>query len=78
MTGMLPDPISGFYHHPLWLGPAPHSLHRVSAAIGPPRPIVTIGSIPVILISPSDSLPPYLVTVSTSFPRARAQAGCIC
>jgi len=68
MTRMHPNPISRFHRHPLQLGPAPHSLHGASAAIGPPRPIVTIGSIPVILISPSDSLPTYLVTASGSFP----------
>ncbi len=70
MTRMHPNPISRFHRHPLRLGPAPHSPHRASAAIGPPRPIVTIGSIPLILILANHSLPTYLVTASASFPRA--------
>ena len=70
MTRMHPNPISRFHRHPLRLGPAPHSPHRASAAIGPPRPIVTIGSIPLILILAHHSLPTYLVTASASFPRA--------
>ena len=70
MTRMHPNPISRFHRHPLRLGPAPHSPHRASAALGPPRPIVTIGSIPLILILANHSLPTYLVTASASFPRA--------
>ena len=68
MTRMHPNPISRFHRHPLRLGPAPHSPHRASAAIGPPRPIVTIGSIPVILILASDPLPTYLVAASGCLP----------
>ena len=70
LTRVHPNPISRFQRHPLRLGPAPHSPHRASAAIGPPRPIVTIGSIPLILILANHSLPTYLVTASASFPRA--------
>ena len=70
MTRMYPKPISGFHRHPLRLGPAAHSPHGASATIGAPRPTVTIGSIPVILILANDSLPKYLVAASGSFPRA--------
>jgi hypothetical protein len=70
MTPMHPKPISRFHRHPLRLGPAPYSPHEASAAIGPLRPIVTIGSIPVILILASDFLPTYLVVASDSFPPA--------
>ena len=68
MTRMHPNPISRFHRHPLRLGPAPHSPHRALPAIGPPPAIVTIGSIPAILILASDSLTPYLVTASACLP----------
>ena len=77
MTRMHPKPISRFHRHPLRLGPAAHSPRGASAAINRPRPIVTIGSIPVILILANDSLPKYLVAASASFPRSSVQVGSI-
>jgi hypothetical protein len=77
MNGTHPKPISGFYHRPLRLGPAAHAPRGASAATDQPQPIVTIGSIPVILISASDPLPVYLVAASSCFPRSSAQVGSI-
>ncbi len=77
MTGTHPKPISGFYHCSLRLGPAAHAPRGASAAIDQLRPIVTIGSIPVILISARDPLPKYLVAASGGFPRSSVQVGSI-
>lgn len=70
MTRMHPNPISRFHRHPLRLGPAPHSPHRASAAIGPPQAVVTIGSIPAILRLASDPLTPSLAAAAACLPSA--------
>jgi hypothetical protein len=70
MTRTHPKRISGFHRHPLRLGPAAHAPRGASAATDQPQLLVTIGSIPVILILANDSLPKYLVAASGSFPRA--------
>ena len=77
MTRMHPKRISRFHRHPLRPGPPTHAPRGASAAIDQPRPIVTIGSIPVILLSASDPFPAYLVAASGCFPRSSVQVGSI-
>ena len=70
LTRMYLTRLFQFYHHPLRLGPAPHDPHGAVPAIGPPQAIVTIGSIPAILILASDSLTPSLVAAAACLPSA--------
>ena len=75
MTRMQLKRISLFDHHPLRLGLPPHTPRQACQSIGPPPVIVTIGSIPAILILASDTLTQSLVTGSGCQPRSRVQAG---
>ena len=67
--------ITLFDHHPLRLGLLPHAPRQGCQSIGPPPVIVTIGSIPAILILASDTLTLSLATGSGCQPRSRVQAG---
>ena len=66
MRPMHPPRISLFHHHPRRPGPVADAPHGAPAARGPPRPIVTIGSIPPILRLARD-LPPSSLMAAPSW-----------
>ena len=64
--------------HPRRPGPATDAPCGVSAVIGHPLSIVTIGSIPAIFISASDPWPVDLVAASGCYPRVSVHIGSTC
>ena len=78
MNPVHPKRILLLNRHPRRPGPATDAPCGASAVIGHPLSIVTIGSIPAILISASDPLPVDLVAASGCFPRASVHAGSTC